>query len=318
MSEENSKWALILGASSGFGLATAKRLAADGMNLFLVHRDRRGAMRTIQPAFDELSKSGVKVITCNADALGTESRDELINQLADALGDSGKVHLMLHSIALGNLKLVASEVSRPQDSNGDKAIASLAEALGIDADALATQANRLFDEGHDALLSLAKPAEYSSTAFLNEGDFSQTIHAMGTSLVGWTCGVLERDLFATDARVIGLTSEGNAVAWKGYAAVGAAKCALESVARSLAVELGPRGLRVNVLQPGVTDTAALRAIPGHRHLLTQAASRNPGGRLTTPEDVAGVVYLLSRPESQWINGCVIRVDGGEHISGLVA
>ena len=56
-------------------------------------------------------------------------------------------------------------------------------------------------------------------------------------------------------------------------------------------------------------------IPGSAHLKAQARVRNPFGRLTSPEDVANVIYLLSLPEAAWINGEVIRVDGGERISG---
>ena len=54
---------------------------------------------------------------------------------------------------------------------------------------------------------------------------------------------------------------------------------------------------------------------GNDQLKAQARLRNPGRRLTLPSDVANVIYLLSRDEAAWINGEVIRVDGGEHISG---
>ncbi len=76
------------------------------------------------------------------------------------------------------------------------------------------------------------------------------------------------------------------------------------------------GIRSNIVQAGVTDTPALRAIPGSQNLKAQARTRNPFGRLTTPADVADAIYLLSLPEAAWINGAIIRVDGGERISGL--
>jgi NAD(P)-dependent dehydrogenase (short-subunit alcohol dehydrogenase family) len=79
--------------------------------------------------------------------------------------------------------------------------------------------------------------------------------------------------------------------------------------------MAPFGIRSNIVQAGVTDTPALRMIPGSAHLKAQARIRNPFGRLTTPEDVANAIYLLSLPESAWINGAIIRVDGGERISG---
>ena len=113
--------------------------------------------------------------------------------------------------------------------------------------------------------------------------------------------------------MLGLTSEGNTVAWRGYAAVAAAKVALESVSRAIAVEFAPYGIRSNIIQPGVTDTPALRVIPGSGRLKAGARRRNPFGRLTTPEDVADVVYLLSLDEAHWINGALIRADGGEHM-----
>jgi NAD(P)-dependent dehydrogenase (short-subunit alcohol dehydrogenase family) len=164
---------------------------------------------------------------------------------------------------------------------------------------------------------VASAPEYPSRSYLDDQDLSRTIHSMGTSLLGWAQSLLRRGLFAPDARVLGLTSEGNALAWKGYAAVAAAKLALESLSRSMAVELAPYGIRSNLIQAGVSDTPGLRAIPGSEHLKAQALARNPFGRLTTPLDVANAIYLLCRDEAAWINGEIIRVDGGEHVSGVI-
>ncbi len=71
--------------------------------------------------------------------------------------------------------------------------------------------------------------------------------------------------------------------------------------------------RVVSLRGGVTDTPALRKIPGHEVLLEGAARKNPSGRLTTPADVAGAIVALSGESAQWITGNVINVDGGEEI-----
>lgn len=302
-------WAVILGGSSGFGLATARALAARGMNLCLVHRDRRGSMTRIEPEFEKLRETGVKLVTENADALDPATREDIVERLGGALGASGRVRVLLHSIAFGNLKLLAPQVPVPA-----RAASALAAELAIDPDRVANAASELFASGVDELASLALPARYG-TQLLEDDDFGRTIHAMGTSLLGWTQSILARGFFASDSRIFGLTSEGNTVAWKGYAAVSAAKAALEALARSMAVELAPHGIRTNVIQPGVTDTPALRAIPGHERLRAGARLRNPFRRLTTPEDVADVIALLVRDEAAWINGTVIRVDGGEHIAG---
>lgn len=306
-------WALILGGSSGFGLATAHQLSRFGVHLCLVHRDRRGAMPRIQPEFDAIRARDVSLLTFNDDALSRERRGDILDQLTPALGEHGKVRLLLHSIAFGNLKLVAPEAKRK-----DTTRAALAQALGIDEARLGETVDRLFAEGNDALAGLTTAPSYPTEAFIEEEDLQQTIHAMGTSLLGWVQELRSRGLFAGDARVIGLTSEGNEVAWKGYAAVAAAKVALESISRAIAVEMAPYGIRSNVIQAGVTDTPALRLIPGNAQLKAAARRRNPFGRLTMPEDVARVIHLLCLPEAAWINGEVIRVDGGEHVSGAQA
>jgi len=304
------QWAVILGGSSGFGLATAKRLGALGMSVCVVHRDRRAMLAKIEPEFEKIRAGGTRLVTINTDALDAEKRREVIDELAGAMG-SGRVRVLLHSVAFGNLKLLVAEAKAARTS----AAAELAGKVGVDATHLQKAIDELFASGSSQALGLASPPEYSDKHFLDEEDFSRTIHAMGTSLLGWVQELFARGLFAADARVFGLTSEGNEVAWKGYAAVAAAKVSLESLARSIAVEFAPYGIRCNVIQAGITHTPAQDAIPGSAHMRAQAQSRNPMGRLTTREDHANVIGQLASDEAGWINGEVIRVDGGEHISG---
>jgi NAD(P)-dependent dehydrogenase (short-subunit alcohol dehydrogenase family) len=305
------QWAVILGGSSGFGLATAQVLAEHGMNLCIVHRDRRSQLAGIEPEFEKLRGLGVAVQTHNTDALSAAKRGAVLDSLADALGE-GRVRVLLHSIAFGNLKPLAPPMSRTARDATQK----LASALGLEGERVQGAMDEWFATGVAAAHPLASPPDYSQTDFLGEEDFSRTIFNMGTSLLGWVQDLFNRKLFADDARIFGLTSEGNEVAWRGYAAVAAAKVALESLARSIAIEYAPYGVRCNVIQPGITETPALAAIPGSDQMKAQAKMRNPFRRLTTPIDVANTIYLLSLDEAAWINGAVIRVDGGEHISGV--
>ena len=309
---DKNHWALILGGSSGFGLATAKALAHRGMNVCVVHRDRKGAMPQIEPHFQELIATGVGVVTVNTDALSAEGRKQVLDGLAMKLGAQGRVRLLLHSIAFGNLKPLATPKAHAPVA---EALSKLSQQLGVEAAALSAAVKKAFDAGADVLAPLVEtPAPEPGTA-LEDEDFSRTVHAMGTSLATWTQEVFARGLFAADARVIGLTSEGNQIAWRGYAAVAAAKVALESISRAIAVELGPYGVRSNIVQAGVTDTPALRLIPGSAQMKADARLRNPLGRLTTPADVADFICLLATDEARWVNGALIRVDGGEGVAG---
>lgn len=314
---EPQQWGLILGGSSGFGLATARKLASHGLDLCIVHRDRRGAMRRIEPEFEWIRDQDVELLTFNTDALDADNRAEVLDELEETLGEEGRVRLLLHSIAFGNLKLIAPEPAAG-DEPGEDAAVRLARELEVEPEKVIEAADRLFrEEEVDGLSGLARPTDYPEGRFIEDEDMARTIYAMGTSLLSWTRDVRSRGLFGDDARVLGLTSEGNEVAWKGYAAVSAAKAALEAVSRSIAVEMAHFGIRSNVVQAGVTETDALRVIPGADRLKAQARRRNPSGRLTRPEDVANAIYLLSLPEAAWINGALIRVDGGERISGAI-
>lgn len=147
---------------------------------------------------------------------------------------------------------------------------------------------------------------------LSVDDIQFTSYAMANSMLDWTRDLLQAELFHPDSRIIGLTSEGAHKYWDGYAAVSIAKASLESLAKYMAVEFAPFGLKTNIIQAGITATASLKMIPGSEKLIEIGEKRNPLGRITQPEDVAKVVYLLCTDDAFWINGAIIHADGGEH------
>ena len=259
--ENKNEWALILGGSSGLGLATAKKLAKHGMNICIVHRNSRSQLEIVEKHFREIDSNPVDFISYNTDAFQSKKRTELVENLNQEL-KGGKIKILVHSVSKGNLKPMVSD----------------------------------------------------SIPILKTDDFQLTIQAMGISLYDWVKAVFEAKLFSEDARVVSFTSEGNRKAWRNYAAVSAAKVTLEAITRNIALEFACFGIKANCIQAGVTDTASLRMIPGSDKIIKHSLQRNPFNRLTLPEDVANVVYLLSKDEAAWINGTIIPVDGGEHIN----
>jgi enoyl-[acyl-carrier protein] reductase III len=153
---------------------------------------------------------------------------------------------------------------------------------------------------------------------ITQAQMEMTLDVMANSLVYWVQGLLQRKLIRRGARIFAMTSSGGHTVMPSYGAVSAAKAALESHVRQLAMELGRKGITANSIMAGVTDTPALRKIPGGLRLLKAADYKNPAGRTTTPSDVAKAIALLSDERSQWISGNVIKVDGGEDGVGFVS
>ncbi len=170
---------------------------------------------------------------------------------------------------------------------------------------------------HGLLHSLAfgTLAPFVGERAITRKQLEMTLDVMGSSLVYWSQDLVAAGLLGQGGRIWAMTSAGSHMVWNGYGPVSAAKAVLEAACRQLAVELAPLGITTNAILAGVTDTPALRKIPGADRLIASALARNPSGRLTTPEDVADFLVLLASPASRWVNGNVLRVDGGEDIAG---
>ena len=120
---------------------------------------------------------------------------------------------------------------------------------------------------------------------------------------------------AEGASVVALSSEGAVHAFPQYGLIGASKGAVEALCRHLALELAPRGVRVNVLSPGTVLTDALDAFPDKDTRLKEAIARSPRGRLTTVDEVASAAHFLCSDASVGLNGHTLVVDGGQRIRG---
>ena len=256
-------WALILGATSGFGEATAVELARAGMNIFGVGMDRRDKLQRVEAIRERIGALGRESQFFNFNAALDDKRKECVEQIRERLADPpGTLRVLMHSLAFGALKPLAGAqevVSRHQ--------------LELTAD------------------------------------------VMGHSLVYWVQECLWAGLLDKGARIFAMTSTGSTKAIPQYGPVSAAKATLEAHIRQLALELAPAGITANAILAGVTDSPALRQIPGYEKLMEIARQRNPHKRLTLPEDVARCIAALCHPATYWLTGNTLQVDGGENIVG---
>ena len=150
---------------------------------------------------------------------------------------------------------------------------------------------------------------------LQQKQIEMTLNVMASSIIYWAQDLFSNSLISKGSHIFGMTSSGGHRQWKSYGAVSAAKAALESYCRQLAFELSEHGISVNALQAGVTDTPALRKIPGNEQMINHAESTNPGKRLTLPTDIAKVIAMIGKSDTTWMTGNTIRVDGGEDLTG---
>jgi enoyl-[acyl-carrier protein] reductase III len=136
----------------------------------------------------------------------------------------------------------------------------------------------------------------------------------------WTLGANARALLslaraaapsmAPGSSIVGISSLGSTRVLANYVLVGTSKAALESVVRYLAVELAPRGIRVNAVSAGVVETEALDHFPNKEQMLAAGRRRTPAGRLVEPDDVARAVAFLCSPDAEMVRGHTLVVDGG--------
>jgi enoyl-[acyl-carrier protein] reductase III len=271
MSEQGSdgreRWALVLGASSGFGAATALALARAGHPIVGVHLDLRGSIRAAEEVRDGIAATGVPVAFHNVNAADEEKRSrvvaDIVTRFAErrAAGADPFLAVLVHSLAFG--------VTLPYIS--------------------------------------AAPGGKE----VSQRQLEMTMDVMANSMVYWTRDLFHAGLLADGSRLFAITSEGGVKVVPTYGPVSAAKAALESHCRQLALELAPQGITVNAIRAGVAITPASQRIKGIEELYAYVASRNPGGRLTRPEDVADAIVALSSPGTHWMTGNTIGVDGGE-------
>jgi NAD(P)-dependent dehydrogenase (short-subunit alcohol dehydrogenase family) len=314
-----SYWALILGGSSGFGLATAKKLASCGFNIILGHKDTQGRIEgELQSHFSEIRNQGVELHTYNGNLTQDEERGDLFS-LIEKTVPREHLYLFLHSIADGCCKPLIgfSDVHAKKHAICELTKSLESHGIQISENVLRDAINSAFHErGCDALAMLADSRRPFQEEELSETELARTLMIMGFDFASWGRELLKNNLFSKKARLIALTSEGNEKAWRGYAAVSAAKTALEALCRSMALEFAAYDIRTCIVQPGITDTPAGNSIPHFDLMKAQARLRNPFHRLTTTEDVANAIYGLCLPLFDWVNGTLIRVDGGEAISSL--
>jgi enoyl-[acyl-carrier protein] reductase III len=165
----------------------------------------------------------------------------------------------------------------------------------------------------------------------SHGPYAAIVHNAATGVIrsaletedkhwDWTMAANARSLLSlaracapdmtAGSSIVGVSSLGSTRVMESYVLVGASKAALESVVRYLAVELAPRGIRVNAVSAGLVETGALEHFPNREEMLSSSLARTPVGRLVEPGDVAGAVAFLCSPDAEMVRGHVLVVDGG--------
>ena len=259
------QYALILGASSGFGKAIGLALAKDGVNIIGVHLDRATTMPAVEQLISDIKAEGVEAHFFNVNAADEEKRKMIVDKIKNEIfagKDNPTIRVLVHSLAFGTL------------------------------------VNFIDDD---------------PSKMITQRQINMTLDVMACSLVYWAQDIVASGLMGKGGKIYAMTSSGGTRQIEFYGAVSAAKASLESFVRQLAMELAPKGIAVNALKAGVTDTPALQRIPNADKIIENAKQRNPMHILTDPHDVADFVVDNYKRDSHWVTGNIIGIDGGESI-----
>ena len=260
-------YALILGASSGFGKSISLALAKEGVNIIGAHLDRATTMPAVEELISDIKAQGVEAHFFNVNAADPVRRTEILDAAKEVFDKDKEstIKVLVHSLAFGTLLNFIDEDPKMQ---------------------------------------------------VTKKQIDMTLDVMANSLVYWTQDVMSRGMMGKGGKIYAMTSSGGTRQIQFYGAVSAAKACLESYVRQLAMELAPKGIAVNALKAGVTDTPALQRIPNADKIIGNALQRNPEKKLTSPGDVSDFILDNYKRESHWMTGNVIGIDGGESIVEL--
>jgi enoyl-[acyl-carrier protein] reductase III len=272
MTDDRERWALILGASSGMGEATARTLAAAGYRICGIHLDFRAALAHVEEVKSAIEAAGSEALFINMNAADDEKRAAALATLRErfdrsqAEGRHPYVRVVMHSLAFGSLVPFITDDPK---------------------------------------------------AAVDRKKMEMTQDVMANSLVYWVQDLYRGGFLEQGSKIYAMTSEGSTRVVPSYGVVSSAKAALESHTRQLAMELARTGIgaTANCIRAGVTVTPALLKIPESQQMIDITMRRNPTGRMTTPQDVANAILALSGEGTDFINGDIISVDGGEFVTG---
>jgi enoyl-[acyl-carrier protein] reductase III len=223
--------------------------------------------------------------------------------------DAGDVFLGYHSdeaAAQSAIEAVAAAGGRPHLVKADAGTPEGCNAL--------VEAARVRGCAIDQLVHCAVDA-YATTALEADPErFARAVTTNGTSLLFLVQAALP--LMRRGSTVFYLTSRGGRIVVPNYAAIGVAKALAESLMRYLAVELAPKGVRINAIAPAIVETDAVRAVfgPGASELVRASASHNPSGRGVVDSDYTTLMRWLASPEAEFIQGQVMFVNGAANLS----
>jgi enoyl-[acyl-carrier-protein] reductase (NADH) len=255
-----TKNAIVLGCSSGYGKAITTELADKGYNIYGAHLDMGKAKIAVEEFRQSIEAKGVKAVFFNMNAADEKNRAKIMESIKES-GNAG-VDVFVHSLAFG--------------------------AIGP-----------FFTKNREEEISPRK--------------MEMTFNIMASSLLYWCQDLFHADLFRKGARIFAMSSSGSTRVMVNYGGISVAKAALEAYIRQIAWELAPYDITANTILAGVCDTPAGRKIPTFDGLLRYLRYQSPFKRNTQAQDVARAIGLLCDPNSYWITGQVINVDGGENL-----